>query len=597
MFTDLTEKLITCNISESVKDFRLVTLVAIAVFITSAIGFFVYSIVNKKFRHTALNKANGILSVILGLILVYSSISFVLPNEPAVDTFNPTAETEEEEEEKAPEFNPKAAKQTTPSAQGISWQIISGGKVVEKYKRKDEIFFDVGSKYSQVEGIVTFRGDNYRTGATYGTSLVNEKKLTKTWTKSVGSLGDWFGCGWTGQPLVVRWDDDMKEMMNIYPEKKAKKNLVEAIYATLDGNVYFIDLEDGTPTRDKIFIGMNFKGAGALDPRGYPLLYLGSGIYTDGKAPGMHIVSLIDGKILYEQSGNDSFNYRGWGAFDSSPLVCADADTLLWCGENGMIYTIKLNTKFDKENAKISVKPDNVAKARYKTNTGRTLGFESSIVAVGEYIYTADNGGKLFCINVNTMELVWAQNVRDDINATPIFEYDEDGKGYIYIGTSMEYGGGNSYIFKIDAENGKIIWERKFEKIANDSKVSGGILGSPIIGKKGTDLEGMIIYPVGKTNFSGAGIMVALDTKTGKTVWQKNTPSYAWSSPNAIYTDDGKAYILQGIAHGTLYLLDPKTGETIHDINLGGTIESSPVVFENNIILGTRSAIHGIKIS
>lgn len=584
-------------------DFSKVAVLVLILFLTVIIvGLILHIILRKKYknRRTAFDKINSFLCIIVGVLLVCSVICIQsAPEEEAVDTIKPIVE--EKEPEKTEEdfvrpLNPKATEETKPSNWKINWE-VSDGEITKDFKREEKIDFGAGSKYTQLEGIVTFRGNNYRTGATYGTSVVENKTLENIWTKSVGSLGGWGGCGWTGQPQVVRWDNETKNLMNIYPEKKAKDGLIEVIYATLDGKVYFYDLEDGTPTRDAVRVGMNFKGAGALDPRGYPLLYLGSGLYNGGRSPGIHILNLIDGKIIYEQSGSDSFNRRGWGAFDSSPLVCAEADTLIWGGENGVIYTIKLNTKYDKKAGTISVDPKNVAKARYTTSRGRTLGFESSIVAVGEYLYMADNGGMLFCINANTMELIWAQDVRDDINATPAFEWGEDGKGYIYVGTSMEYGGGNSYIFKIDAESGKIVWERKYERITKDSHVSGGILGSPIIGKKGTDLEGLIIYPVGKTNYSGAGILVALDTKTGKTVWQKDMYSYAWSSPTAIYTENGGAYVLSGVAQGTLYLLDPKTGDTIHDINLAGTIESSPVVFENNIILGTRSAMHGIKIS
>ena len=63
--------------------------------------------------------------------------------------------------------------------------------------------------------------------------------------------------------------------MNMYDWAKQKEGLVEVILATMDGNVYFLDSGDGgTPTRDKLVIGMPFKGAGSLDPRGYPITVL-----------------------------------------------------------------------------------------------------------------------------------------------------------------------------------------------------------------------------------------------------------------------------------------------------------------------------------
>ena len=69
--------------------------------------------------------------------------------------------------------------------------------------------------------------------------------------------------------------------MNMYDWAKEDDELVEVIYATMDGNVYFLDLNTGKKTRDTLTLGYTFKGAGALDPRGYPLLYLGAGYDSD----------------------------------------------------------------------------------------------------------------------------------------------------------------------------------------------------------------------------------------------------------------------------------------------------------------------------
>lgn len=65
--------------------------------------------------------------------------------------------------------------------------------------------------------------------------------------------------------------------MNMYDWVKEEENLVEVIYACMDGNVYFLDLKTGKATRDVLQLGFTFKGAGALDPRWYPILYVGAG--------------------------------------------------------------------------------------------------------------------------------------------------------------------------------------------------------------------------------------------------------------------------------------------------------------------------------
>lgn len=516
-------------------------------------------------------------------------------------TTEPT--TESTTEPTLPPFEPEKTESSDPKNWGISWDIISNGSVVNNYQRPEELIFEDGSVYTALEGITTFRGDNYRSGATYGTASVSSKKLSTLWQSSIGSFNTWTGAGWTGQPLVVRWDAETKAIMNLYEDKKAKTDLVEVIYATMDGNIHFFDLEDGSKTRDPIWMGMNFKGSGSLDPRGYPLLYVGSGALVpdgdyNGKIPRMYIVSLIDGSILYERSGYDSSAKRGWYAFDSAPLIDAETDTLIWPGESGVLYSFKLNSNFDKAAGTISIDPEITVKARYSTNTGRKIGWESSAIIVDRYLYFGDNGGMLFCVDLNTMELVWAQDTHDDINATPVFEWGEDGKGYLYTATSMEYGQGTTYIHKLDAATGEIIWEKTYDNVSFNSGVSGGVLSSPLLGKAGTSLEGMIIYPIGRTPQTDKGILVALDTATGNVVWEKTMNVYTWSSPTAVYTDSGDAYIVLCDAGGTMRLLDAATGDTYSSVELGSNVEASPVVFENTIVVGTRGqSVFGIKIN
>ena len=498
-----------------------------------------------------------------------------------------------------PTVAPAHTEKSDPANWKVKWSIMQNGTVLDSFQRNETIDFGDASQYSALDGIVTFRGDNYRTGASFGTTDMVSQTLTKKWSAKIGSLkganGNWTGCGWTGQPLIVRWDDETKAILGLYEEKKEKEGLVEVIYATLDGHIYFYDLEDGSYTRDPIRIGMSFKGAGSLDPRGYPLMYVGSGDSTT-KSPRMYIVSLIENKVIYEQSGSDIDAYRKWYAFDSAPLVAAEADTLIWPGESGILYTIKLNTAYNPSEGTITVSPENTAKTRYKTNTGHKIGCEASSIIVGNHIYYGDNGGMFFCVDLQTMELKWAQYTRDDINATPVFEWGEDGVGYIYIGTSMEYAKGNTYIYKLNANTGEIVWERKFTDVAYNERVSGGVLSSPLLGKKGTELEGLIIYPIARTPSVSSGTIVALNTETGETVWEVVNRNYHWSSPVAVYGSDGKAHFILCDSAGKATLYNA-AGEVINTLSLGSNIEASPAVFENTLVVGTRGqTIYGVSI-
>ena len=521
--------------------------------------------------------------------------------EPATEpeTEPPTVETTEATEpptEPEPTLNPTMQEDSNPDNWNINWDVIADNQLTDSFLRNESVSFGQSEAYYPLPGIPTFRGDNYRTGSNYGTATIEQETLTRIWRNDVGALDGWPGVGWTGQPLCVQWDEETKAIMNLYASKKAKADLVEVICTTLDGYIYFYDLEDGTRTRDPMWVGMSFKGTASLDPRGYPILYAGSGLVY-GKNPRMYAISLINTTVMWEQDGGDSFSKRSWYAFDSSPMIHAETDTLIWPGESGMLYTIKLNTEYNKASGTVSVAPETIVKTRYTTGTGRTVGFESSSVIVENYLFVGDNGGMFFCVDLDTMALLWTQDIGDDLNATPVFQWEEDGQGYLYVATSMEYGNGTCNIFKINANSGQIVWQKPYKGITYDKDVSGGVLSSPILGKAGTDLEGMLICAVAKTPSYYSGYLFALDTQTGDVIWEEKMGSYTWSSPVALYTEDGKGYIAVADSGGNMHLVDGASGATLHSLELGSNVEASPIVFGNYIVIGTRgNGIFGIEV-
>ena len=510
------------------------------------------------------------------------------------------ATTEPTTEATEPPFEAYFTENSDPANWNHLWEVLVGDQVVENYQREDPIFFDSGD-YFALPGVASFRGGNYRGDGSYGTADISEGTMETIWKMSVGYLNEqeWNGCGWTGQPLVVQWDEQTRQHMNLYEEKKNKDGLVEVIYAKMDGWVHFFDIEDGSYTRDPLFLGMEFKGSGALDPRGYPILYVGSGLEINKKYQAMFIVNLLDCTIMEKFSCFDASTYRWWFGADSSPLVDAETDTILWPCESGIFYTFKLNSQYDPVAGTLSVDPDEPVKTRYlhdyRTVEDRHLGYESSAVVVDHYAYLGDNAGMLHCVDLNTMELVWAQDLIDDVNSTPLFDWGADGNGYLYIAPSLDYSGGGHKntlpICKIDARTGEIIWKHEMECVTEDG-VSGGALASPLLGRPGTDIENLVIYSMGRSPGAWNGQVVALDKETGEVVWQFQTHSYIWSSPIALYTEEGKSYIFQADQRGQCYLLDGATGALLDDLKLGNPVEASPVAFGDKIVLGTRYGIH-----
>jgi len=481
-----------------------------------------------------------------------------------------------------------------PFSINLKWDVLKDNKTLNV---NNEINFPTPEDYNEIEGVTTFRGNNYRNSASYGTTEVYEKKLEKIWSKKIGYIDEWTGVGWNGQPAIVKWNDKLRSKMNIINNKKNKTDLKEVIYGTLDGKIYFLDLEDGKQTRYPINIGFPIKGSVTVDPRGLPLLYSGQGIEKNGEINGkigFRIFSLIDQKMLHFINGIDKNSYRYWGAFDSTPLIDAKNDTMYECGENGILYAVKLNTSFNLDTGFISINPDTL-KYRYTSPLIKKLGIENSVAIYKNLSYFVDNTGYLHCIDLNTLNPVWTRFVTDDTDSTIAIEDKGDKKVSLYTACEVDHQkeNGYSYVRKINALNGELIWENKYQCIY--SETNGGALASPVVGKN--DINNLVIFNIAKSWNKNGGKLIAFDKDTGKEIWVINFDRYCWSSPVDLYTKDGKSYIIQCDSGGYMYLIEGKTGKIFDKIPLGGNVEGSPAVYKDMVVVGTRGQqIFGIKI-
>ena len=512
---------------------------------------------------------------------------------------------------------------TTPAKFSITTSLFHGTTKLDSFSRQQPISFGSGKDYTSLPGIVTFRGNNYREGASYGTVDVKLAKLVPIWsvpTSSVaksGGTGSWTGSGWTGQPLIVKWPEDIKSIMNIKAEKKADPNLTEVIYPCLDGNIYFLDLKDGTYTRPSIKSGGGpFKGTGSLYPDGTPMLFVGHGSNAPGKETvRVRLYSLIDQTQLYTFGSKDPNSLRSFHAYDSSALFDVKTDTIIEPGENGLLYTIKLNTQFDKAAGTLSISPGQPIKVRYtspqykdgseNTPTARWWGMEDSAVIWRNYLYIADNGGKLMCFDLNTMKLVWVQDVLDDTNGSPVFEESpEDNTCYIYISTSLHITAtgstdprkGGVPIWKINAATGEIVWETPLYPCYTIAGCFRRRPGHAGVGQERHLESGDLsdrphsycrvghIGGVGQEDRDGGVEDELSPTTPGVRPWPCTLPRGSPTSSSAI-------------RWGSMFLIEGTTGKILNSIDLGTNIEASPAVYGDTVVVGTRGQkIFGVRI-
>ncbi len=617
-----------------------------------------YSNRNRRYsgrrRRAGANKPVLIAAVLIAVLALIIASYFIFFNQPApgpgVTQTPPVSSTPGEtliptptpEPTPTPIPDPYAVDGTRPSDFGLQTEMELNGATIDSYSRAVPIYFGEGSDYTDAEGIITFRGNNFRDSASYGTVGPNiNGKLQIEWEipltgsiKRVGSDRTWSGSGWTGQPLIVKWSKAALANMNILDSKKDEEGLTEVILGTEGAEVYFLDLKDGKPTRNKISTPWCLKGAGALDPREYPLYFVGAGDESAAGHGQNMIFSLTDTEKLYEYGADDPFTNRNWYAYDASTIVNAATDTVTYASETGIIYQFTLNTKYDEAAGTISIAPSDIFKWKYTTDRSRAaytsksdpdytkpfLGIETSPVFWRQYMYVADNGGNLFCINVNTFEVVWMCDTQDDTNCTPVFELDkENGRAYIYIGTSSRFTRNSKNIahipfWKIDAITGEKIWtgtdrngtEGYYCKRPNDS---GGIQDTAALGKNGLKDLVYVTYAnvVDENNNDTGSWLVAYDKSTGTEVWKQNFGGQCWSSPVDVYDDSGKGYIVYCSAYytkdkeslgGFVTLLDGLTGEKLDTVEVKNHVEASPAVYGNMIVIGTRGQVlYGIKIS
>jgi len=497
-----------------------------------------------------------------------------------------------------------------PEAFSFQYDVINPGEL----DFNNLITFGAPDEYQNIPGVLTFRGNNYRSGGSWGSADIDEEAMEIIWSFDVGVIDNWPGTGWTGQPSIIEWPAETVELMNVYPEFKGEA-LKEVIYAAMDGFIYFCELETGEWTRPPIEIGFPTKGSVTVDPRGYPIFYTGQGVDYNGDVYGMpkyRMFSLIDQSLIYEIPGYDESAYRGWYAFDSSGLLLIEHDIYIECAENGLIYIMKLNTEFDRLSGSISVNPETI-KYRYRNPINGRLGIENSPVIYKNFIFFADNGGLLQCLDLNKLEPVWLADLGDDTDASIVLE-EADGNVYIYTSTELDLRGKaartamdesgepadadivmDCFVRKFNALTGEIIWET-FYPCWYDSYINGGFLATPVVGKD--DISDRIIINVAKTGSEMAGRVAALNKVTGEEIWAIELPGYSWSSPTAVTdSDTGKTYILHCNFSGLMRLIDPLSGAIVNEVSLGANIESTPAVFNDIAVVGSYTKkIFGIRI-
>lgn len=436
--------------------------------------------------------------------------------------------------------------------------------------------------YRSAPGVLAFRGNLYRDGDMGGRVKGRPSEIAVDWEfvtafdgRQSGSSQGWGGgSGWTGQPVYIEWPDSLIKKYKAAGTLASDFSGKEIIVGSLSSNLYFIDYETGKASRAPVYVSNPIKGSVSLDPTLNGNVYVGHGIPNE--RPFGAITVNLDSHSVSHVFPEDRSAPRQWGAYDSNSVRVGNF--VFRPGENGVLY------KFD-----VSSGTPRLHSSMSYTARGAGPGIEASISIYGNYGYTADNHGYIVCTNLDTMKPVWVYFIGDDTDSTPMVSV-EDGVPYVYTGSEQDRGANGTVRYvKLNGLNGKPVWEKEVAAKRFDYEkkhFDGGFYASTLNGL-GNCSDLLFVNCV--KNLSGQnGTFMAIDRKTGETVYELPLKRYAWSSPVGFLNENNEMYVLTADCSGNMYLIDGRKGEIITVKAVGANFESSPVVAGNTAVVGSR---------
>ncbi|MBD35182.1 MAG: hypothetical protein CL512_00245 [Actinobacteria bacterium] len=426
-----------------------------------------------------------------------------------------------------------------------------------------------------VEGVLTFRGSPTRSWHGEGPVPQNPASVWEFPSEgpmcSMSSIGgqsrQWCGMGWTGQPAVFERGED-----------------TWLIFGAFDGNVHFVNAQNGDRFLPDFETGDLIKGSVTIDPDGFPLVYVGS------RDNYLRILS-FDGqeaRELWKLHAYDVSPTKWNNDWDSSPLVIDDY--LFAGGENSRFHIIKLNRHYGPD-GKVLVEPELIFDFpgwddELVAKVGSNVSIETSPVIIGNTLYFANSGGLVQGWDISGLKegeeptrvfRFWAG---DDIDATIV----PDNEGFLYVGVEYERGNSRSkevgQIIKLDPSNSEnpIVWS-----ISSRPYIDSGVWATPAVHKD------ILIVSTAQGQIHG------IDRTEGTIRWTINLSSKIWSSPTIV--DD---VMVIGECQGSVRAFDVSDTSVLPvelwSVNTGGCVETTAAIWKGTVYIGSWSGyLHAIR--
>jgi len=386
-----------------------------------------------------------------------------------------------------------------------------------------------------------------------------------------GEPKTWCGTGWTGQPVIWERPDGVTELM----------------FGSYDKSVHFVDATTGQPTRPPFVTGDIVKGSVALDPDGFPLLYVGS-------RDNYYRILALDREVPTELWRRNAYDNRVvWNDdWDGNPAI---ADDLMFLpAESGWFLVFRLHRAIGTDGL-VTVEPEVLLEFPVFTDellavVGREQSVENSPAVFDDTVYFANSGGRVVGLAIGDIEAgrgaeivpVFDEWVGEDVDASIVL----DAAGMLYVAIEQERfnerGREIGQLIKLDPTRPEspLVWS--VEVPPRTPGDDGGLWATPALGSGSSD--GMLYAA------THPGELLAVDTETGEVTWRDEIGWHAWASP--IIVDDTLVVGTDCLAGGGLRaydLSDPRRPKRRWNVALGGgCIESTPIMWNGRIYVGSR---------
>ncbi|MDP5272712.1 outer membrane protein assembly factor BamB family protein [Chengkuizengella axinellae] len=195
----------------------------------------------------------------------------------------------------------------------------------------------------------------------------------------------------------------------------------------------------------------------------------------------------------------------------------------------------------------------------------------SSSPAVSEkLVYFSDVSGNIYALDVETGQQKWLYETMELFPAE-IEQYDYFTSSPTIMEDTVYIGGGDSSLYAIDKKTGELKWKKKSDK---ENAV---IRTTPAI------VEDVLFYADSVNN---SGFVRAVDRNTGEELWNFNVYGLVQSSPVVV---DGTVYI--GTRDPRIYAINANTGEYKWSFTFGGSWNlSTATVVEDTVYIGSSDS-------